>query len=359
MMASPATVGRLALVIVLAGCGIGQAPQASPSTPSVSGAASQMPHATGSVGEAIHVILESTEFSGAALVVRDGDVLYRGALGFADAETGEPNTPETRFKLASVHKQMNAALVLAMARDGLLDLDGSLCQGIPECPASLADVTYHHVLTHTSGIGELTDDEGMQIQSNEDALRVIGDKERLFAPGTGVSYSSTAYSLFTATPEMITGRSLGDLERELLYDPAGMEQTGFDGLEEPPAGSAVGYTVAGTPSAQGPGNWSTVDDLLAWHRALSAGDPIPPDLVTLMETPHVPDGDGTSWGYGVQVREAMSHREISHRGGTEGFSSYLIRFPDEDVLIALLSNDESTDVDALREQLIPVVFAEQ
>jgi CubicO group peptidase (beta-lactamase class C family) len=201
----------------------------------------------------------------------------------------------------------------------------------------------------------------MQIQSNEDALRIIGDKERLFAPGTDRSsypYAPTPFSLLTATPEMITGRPLGDLERELVYDPAGMEHTGYDGLEERPAGSAVGYVEPGVPSAQGPGNWSTVDDLWAWHRALSAGDVIPSELVALMETPHVPAEAGISWGYGVQVRESMGHREISHRGGTDGFTAYLIRFPDEDVLIALLSNQESTDVDALRQQLIEAAFTE-
>jgi D-alanyl-D-alanine carboxypeptidase len=360
-MASLARLGHLLLVIVLAGCGIGQEPNASPSAPSVSGAASQAPGAAGSAGAEIQAILESIEFNGAALVAREEDVMYRGAMGFANTETGELNTPETRFKIASVYKQISAALVLAMARDGLLDLDGSLCQGISDCPASLADVTYHQVLTHSSGIGELTDEETMQIQSNEEALRIIGDTDRLFPPGASQAsypYAPTPFSLLTATPEMITGRSLGDLERELVYDPAGMQHTGYDGIEEPPAGSAVGYTVAGVPSAQGPGNWSTVDDLWAWHRALSAGDPIPPDLVALMETPHVPAEAGISWGYGVQVREERGHREISHRGGTEGFTSYLIRFPDEDVLIALLSNNESTDVDALREQLIDVVFTE-
>jgi CubicO group peptidase (beta-lactamase class C family) len=157
---------------------------------------------------------------------------------------------------------------------------------------------------------------------------------------------------------MITGRRLADLERELVYDPAGMEHTGFDGLEERPAGSAVGYIEAGVPAPEEPGNWSTVDDLWAWHRALIAGDPIPPELVTLMETPHVPAEDGTSWGYGVQVRETMGHREISHRGGAVGFPAYLVRFPDEDVLIALLSNEDSTDVDSLRETFIEVVFAD-
>jgi len=308
------------------------------------------------IGQAIETVLKTSNFTGAALVARQGDVLYRGGLGFADVETGRPNTPETRFKLASVYKQLSAGLILTIARDGLIDLNGSLCQGIPECPDSLVDITYHQVLTHSSGIGELTPEEEMQIHSNAEALRIIGDKKRLFEPGQGWSYSSTAYSLFTATPEMILGKPLDELERERLYDVVGMDNTGLDGFEGPPADSAVGYSIDGSPSGGPVGNWSTVDDLWAWHRALLAGDPIPPDLVALMEKPHVQAEDGNWYGYGVGVRETYGHREISHRGGTDGFSSYFIRFPDEDVVIILLSNHESTDVDALRERLIGVVF---
>jgi D-alanyl-D-alanine carboxypeptidase len=307
------------------------------------------------IGQDIEKVLETSNFSGAALVVRQGEVLYRGGLGFADAETGRPNTPETRFKLGSVHKQLSAALVLTLARDGLIDLNGSLCQRIPECPESLANVTYHQVLTHSSGIGELTDEEGMQIQSNADALRIIGDKERLFEPGQGWSYSNTAYSLFTATPEMILGKSLIELEQN-LYEAAGMSNTGLEGFEGPPADSAVGYSADGSPAGDPVGNWSTVDDLWAWHRALLAGDPIPSDLVALMEKPHVQVEDALWYGYGVEVRETHGRREISHRGGTAGFSSYLIRFPDDDVVIVLLSNQEFTDVDSLRERLIDIVF---
>ena len=308
------------------------------------------------VSQAIEKVLKMSSFSGAALVARQGELLYRGGLGLADTETGRPNTPETRFKLASVYKQLSAGLILTMARDGLIDLNGSLCQGITECPESLADVTYHQVLTHSSGIGELTPEEEMQIHSNAEALRIIGDKERLFEPGQGWSYSSTAYSLFTGTPEMILGKPLGEIERERLYNPVGMDNTGLDGFEGPPAGSAVGYGVDGNPSGGPVGNWSTVDDLWAWHQALLAENPIPPDMVALMEKPHVQAENGNWYGYGVGVRDTYGHLEISHRGGTDGFSSYFIRFPDEDVVIILLSNHESTDVDSLRERLIDIVF---
>ena len=310
------------------------------------------------VGRAIETALKTSDFTGVALVVRQGEVLYRGGLGFADIETGRPNTPETRFKLASVYKQLSAGLILTLARDGLIDLNGSLCQGISDCPDSLANVTYHQVLTHSSGIGELTSEEEMQIHSNEEALRIIGDKKRLFDPGHGWLYSSTAYGLFTATPEMIMRNPLGELERERLYELVGMDNTGLDGFDGPPAGSAIGYSAGGSPAGGPVGNWSTVDDLLAWHRALLDGDPIPADLVALMEMPHVQVDEDLWYGYGVEVRETYGRREISHRGGTEGFTSYLIRFPDDDIVIILLSNRESTDVDGLRERLIDIVFAQ-
>ncbi|MGI8998600.1 MAG: serine hydrolase domain-containing protein [Candidatus Limnocylindria bacterium] len=311
------------------------------------------------IAGAIQAVLESADYSGAALVVRDGEVLYRGALGFADAKAEQPNTPETRFKLGSVYKQLSAGLILTMARDGMIDVDGSLCQGIPDCPTSLADVTYHQVLTHSSGIGELTDTETSGIASNEDALRVIGDAQREFEPGEGWSYSNTAYSLLTATPELVTGNPLPALERERVYEPVGMSDTALDGFDGPPEGAAVGYTAPGERPSDDPfGNWSTVDDLWAWHRALRAGDPIPSSLVALMETPHVDGVNGVPYGYGVEVRDVNGRTEISHRGGTEGFSAYLIRYPDDDSVIVLLSNSESTDVDVLRERLIEVVFGE-
>ncbi len=344
----------LAGVIVLAGCAA-PAVRLDQSTP-----ASPSPRATNasSAAAVIERILEESEFSGAALVARGETVLYRGAMGLANRETGEANAPETRFKLGSVYKQLSAALVLTLVRDGLIEVNGSLCQGIESCPDSLHDVTYHQVLTHASGIGELSDEEASGIASNEDALRIIGDAERLFAPGAGWSYSSTAYSLFTATPEMLTGVPVVDLERERVYLPAGMTSTGLDGLDSWPSGAAVGYASAGGAPSGGPvGNWSTVDDLWAWHRALRAGQPLSAELVAVQEERHV-EVDGGWYGYGVSLAETDGHREVSHRGGTAGFSSYLIRFPDEDVCIAILSNDESTDVDALRTRIIEAVFGD-
>ncbi len=136
-MALPGMGRVVALMLVLSGCA-GEAPI--PSGPSPL-----------SIGRTIEAILETSGFTGAAHVPREGEVLYRGAMGFADATTGRRNMPETCFKLASIYKQLSAGLILTFARDGLIDINGSLSQGIPECPESLAVVTYHQVLTTPQG----------------------------------------------------------------------------------------------------------------------------------------------------------------------------------------------------------------
>ncbi len=303
-------------------------------------------------------ILEDAGFSGAAIVVKDGSVVYRGAMGMADTEAGVPNRPETRFKLASIDKQMLGGYILTMAQDGIITLDGSLCQGIDACPASLRDVTYHEILTQTSGIPDVPDEQIAAIQSNEDALRVIGDLPRLFPPGEGWAYSSTAFSLLTATPEMLLGRGLIELRDEQVFQPAGMLSTGLAGFDGPLPGAAIGYDRPnGTPVGGTVGNWSTVDDLVAWHRALLAGSPIDPAMVQAMETPYARVDDTTQYGYGVELRDVLGHREVLHRGGSPGFVGWLVRFPADDAMIAILSNVESTDVDGLRDQLVNALWS--
>lgn len=305
----------------------------------------------------IEAILQQFEFSGAVLVARDDQLLYRGALGMADAATGVPNTPETLFKTGSIHKQMDAALVMSLAEDGLIDIEGSICQGIEACPNTLGDITYHQVLTHQSGIGELTDDEASLIDSNEMALRVIGDASRYSEPGESFNYSTTAYSLLSATTEMLTGEAHDKLLAEHVYEPAGLEHTGLAGFDGPLPNAAMGHTKPRGGAIGGPiGHWTSIDDLRHWHRALMDGSVLSPSSMSLMEQRHIEFEPDLWYGYGVELRDVTGRREVFHPGETPGFVGYLIRFPDDDVVIVLLANAESVDVEQLRDLLIAEVF---
>src|SRR5690606_24638591 len=64
---------------------------------------------------------------------------------------------ETRYQLASVSKQFTAAAALLLVEDGTLVLDDPVVRWIDGCPEEWRDITLHHLLTHTSGLGHWDD----------------------------------------------------------------------------------------------------------------------------------------------------------------------------------------------------------
>ena len=71
------------------------------------------------------------QINGAILVAENGKVIYSKGVGYADIENKIPNSPETKFRLASVTKQFTAALILQLVEQGKIKLDGKLSDYLP------------------------------------------------------------------------------------------------------------------------------------------------------------------------------------------------------------------------------------
>src|SRR4030095_6571285 len=97
------------------------------------------------------------DFTGSALVARDGKVIFSKGYGMANAEWDVPNTPQTKFRLGSITKQFTAASILLLQERGKLGVQDPVCKYIAECPKAWEPITIHHLLTHTSGIPSYTD----------------------------------------------------------------------------------------------------------------------------------------------------------------------------------------------------------
>jgi CubicO group peptidase (beta-lactamase class C family) len=95
--------------------------------------------------------VDMQDFSGAVLIARGSRVLVNKAYGMANCELAVTNTPQTRFRIASVSKQFTAAAVLLLEQRKLLSTDDPLAKFIPDLPHG-EEITIHHLLTHTSGI---------------------------------------------------------------------------------------------------------------------------------------------------------------------------------------------------------------
>ena len=66
-------------------------------------------------------------FCGSVLVAHKGEVLISKGYGMANIEHGVPNTPDTKFRTASITKQFTAMAIMMLQERGLLSMIPLVC----------------------------------------------------------------------------------------------------------------------------------------------------------------------------------------------------------------------------------------
>jgi CubicO group peptidase (beta-lactamase class C family) len=294
----------------------------------------------------IQARVDQKAFMGAVLVARGDEVILSKGYGFANLEWSIPNTPSTKFRLGSVTKQFTAAAILLLAERGKLALEDPVAKHWPNAPASWEAVTLFHLLTHTSGIPNVTNDADftqwkMHPSTPEQTLAHVRDKPLEFAPGERMNYSNSGYVLLGRLVERAGGQSYADFLRDNVFKPLGMNDTGYDvstailprraaGYSQGPANAP--YTDMTVPHGAG-GLYSTTEDLLRWTQGLFGGRLLSAASVEKMTTPFKND-----YAFGVIVNNAAGRKVVSHAGGIEGFNTELRYFPDSKITVAVLAN---------------------
>lgn len=229
-------------------------------------------------------------FSGALLVLREGEVVLRGGWGLADRADGVPIDTDTVFAIGSTPIDFTKAACLLLMERGELRPDETLGAFFDEVPADKRAITVRHLMTGGSGLRDFHDlptdrDPDHGWIDRAEAVRRILAQELLFAPGTGEEHSHSAWGLLAAIVELRSGATYPAFVREHLLEPAGMEDTGFFGEEVPRERLALGYGdhtdgEVNAPPYWGPTSWlvmgsggmtSTAEDMLRWNRALRDG----------------------------------------------------------------------------------------
>jgi CubicO group peptidase (beta-lactamase class C family) len=192
---------------------------------------------------------EEQQFSGAVLVAKDGQPLFKAAYGLADRSFEMPNRVDTKFNLGSMNKMFTAVAIAQLAERKKLSFDDPVGKYLTDwLPAEVAQrITIAHLLTHTSGLGSYFNDTFTK--SSRELYRRVDDHKPLvtgeklqFEPGTRWSYSNTGFLLLGAIIEKVTGRSYFDHVRDNVYKPAGMADTDCYDMDDVVPNLAIGYT---------------------------------------------------------------------------------------------------------------------
>lgn len=96
----------------------------------------------------------------AVLVIHNGEVLYRNAIGTTAIEGGTPVTPKTVFPIFSVSKLFASTITMQLVEEGKLDLAAPASRYVPNLPPSWRDIRVEQFLSHVSGVPEYYDYDG-------------------------------------------------------------------------------------------------------------------------------------------------------------------------------------------------------
>ncbi len=309
--------------------------------------------------------------TGAVLVARAGKILVSRGYGLADEPTHLPNGAETRFRIGSITKQFTAAAILVLQERGKLTVQDPICHYVPDCPPQWQPITLEHLLTHSSGIPNYTEFEDFDqlLGTPVTVVDLIGrfkPRPLDFAAGERWSYSNSGYILLGAVVEKISGESYADFLGENVFAPLVLTGTGYDTNDPPLPTHASGYLNPGEPPVRfdmsevyaAGALYSTVGNLYVWDQALLADRLLSAASLAAMTTVHVPCPAGgcalstdLGYGYGWFIANPSGRPYIYHWGHIDGFKSSNGFYPEDQLIVVVLSNLETTDVWSISSRL--------
>ncbi len=286
------------------------------------------------------------QFMGSVLVARDGKVLLNKGFGSANLEWNIPNSPTTKFQIASLTKQFTAASIFLLEERGKLNTNDPVKKYLPDAPAAWDGITIYNLLTHTSGIPNSYDGitSWRQTKTPEQLVAAFQNKPLDFKPGENYRYSNAGYYLLGYLIEKISGQSYGSFLQQNIFKPLGMNDSGYDSNSEIIQHRASGYHLGKSEPENSDyydvslrfsagGIYSTTEDLLRWEQGLFGGKLLFSASLKKMTTPFKDD-----YACGLAVSDIDGHRAIDHGGAMDGFNSDMVYYPDDKLSVIVISN---------------------
>lgn len=299
----------------------------------------------------------------AALIMNNGQVVYRKAFGKANLELNVPMKSEMIFRIGSITKQFTAVAILQLEEQGKLSLQDEITKFIPDYPTHGYKITVEHLLTHTSGIKsytgmkEFTTNVMRKDMTPKELIDFFKDQPMDFEPGTKYLYNNSGYALLGYIIEQVSGESYAQYLENHIFKPLGLKNTSYDNSTNIVKNRVPGYSKTDSaftntayismtlPFAAG-SLLSTVDDLYSWTKGVRSGKIIKPQTFQKALEPYkLKDGSSTGYGYGLEVGEIFGSQAIWHNGGINGFLTMGIYLPKEDLFVAVFSNCDGNSPD--------------
>lgn len=286
---------------------------------------------------------------GTVSIFQNGNEVYNKSFGKANLAQDKVANANTRYKIGSISKVFTASVVLKLIEEQKLELNTLLSKYFPKVPNS-DEITIKHLLSHQSGLFNITDEEGFDTwirkpRNRKEMMGKIIKGGSVFEPGSQTAYSNSNFLLLSYIIEDIEKKSFSKVLNERVFKPLKLKRTTFGAKLKPKKNEAYSYFLKEniwTPiyqetylkSTMGAGGiTSTAQEVNTFYNALFNGKIISNEILNEMTTPIRND-----WGLGISVINFNGITIYGHDGGIDGYQSVAIYLPAQKVSIAFTFN---------------------
>jgi len=304
---------------------------------------------------------QSSDNPGASvLVFKDDKIIFKKGYGVSNVSTKEAINPNTNFRLASVTKQFTAMSILLLVQKGRLKLEDPLKKYFPSFPAYGKDIKIKHLLTHTSGLMDYEDlippTQVMQLHDTNCLQLMYKANGLYFTPGAQYKYSNTGYAILALVVEKISGQDYGVFLKENIFKPLKMKYSvAFEEGKSTIPNRAFGYSMDNgswvetdqslTSAVLGDGGiYTNTIEMSQWINALWNYKLLGSEMqIQAWTRKKLNSGAPIDYGYGWHIEDYKNITHPHHGGSSIGFRNQLLLFPEQKLMVILLTNRNEGD----------------
>ena len=328
--------------------------------------------------DSLMTLLNAEGNPGGAIGILSGDdILLAKGYGLANTDKTLTIGNTTTFDIASVSKQFTAFAIMLLEEEGKVRLDNDIRTYLPYLPEYEHKITVRNLLQHTSGIAStdvLRLFGGMSLDENWDQqneIELIRQYPHLnFSPNTRRVYSNAGYALLAGIVKEVSGMGFSEYMENNIFEPLGM--TSALVYSDPAIkleNNALGYKIVDgnpvmvsstTDFSYGSGNiYINLNDMIRWGQNFLSAKVGNPELIRRILTPYntLENGDSIYYTYGFNVSNYKGVKMVEHSGGVPGFRNQFMMFPDENLTIILMFNNESINTRRLANSIADILLA--
>lgn len=297
-------------------------------------------------------------------VMQQGRTIWSVGFGYAKYKPKERVLPnKTQFRIASISKSITGLTLAKLMDDNSIDLNKSIYYYLPNYPKKTYDFTVAELGGHLAGIRGYKNDEYSlnKKMSIEEGLELFKNDPLIFKPSTQFLYNSFGYVLLSEIMQKVSNKNFYNLVDDAVFKPLNMSRTVLDSLDiETPhkthffkTKQILSKPVANEYKVAGGGFLSTSEDIAKLGNEIISQKIVSKESISkITTTQYLLNGDETGYGIGFSIGKTKHNTpKFYHTGGGVGASSILLIYPEEELVICVLTNLTGISMDAFGTEL--------